>query len=97
MKNSKAAEEAKYIKEQVAFCKRIKAIRIKQKRTKIDVAVEAELNPNYYGRIERGLTGIIRFYTLDKIREALGVKWVDILGPNNPIVTFLEETNDETE
>ncbi len=79
------------------LCKRIIELRLKQKRPRVDVAVGANLNPNYYGRIERGITGYMRMSTLIKIKQSLGVKWVDILGPKDPMLAFLDEKEYEDE
>lgn len=97
MKHAKAKRDPKMIKEQMLFCKRIMRIRLQQKRSRIDVAIEANLNPNYYGRIERGKTGATNMCTLEKIRRALDVKWKDIFGPTNPILALLQGTDEDNE
>lgn len=96
MKHREAKRDLKMIKEQRLFCKRIMGIRLQQKRTRLDVAIEADLNPNYYGRFERGKTGATNMYTLEKIRKALGIKWKDIFGPTNPILALLEGTDEDS-
>ncbi len=68
---------------------RMKIIRAKQKRSLIDVAVAAEINPNYYARIERGKSGNMRITTIIKIRRGLEVSWAELLGEDHVLVYFL--------
>lgn len=79
------------------LCKKFMEIRLQQKRSRVDVAVGADLNPNYYGRIERGMTGGMHWNTFNGIRRSLGVKWVDIFGPDNSILYILEGTDKDDE
>lgn len=84
------------LKRQKLLCQRIMKIRLGQKRTRLDVAIEADLNPNYYGKIERGKTGSIGMRTLDKIRQSLGLKWGE-LDPGFEFLSFLDEPNKDSE
>jgi len=97
MKHRVRERDPEAIKEQKLICKRIMKIRLMQKRTRIDVAIGADMNPNYYGRVERGMTGVMGMRMLCKIRESLGVKWKDIFGSENAILVLLQGTDEDSE
>ncbi|MFA5932860.1 MAG: helix-turn-helix transcriptional regulator [Microgenomates group bacterium] len=84
------------LKRQKLLCQRIIQIRLEQKRTRVDVAVGADLNPNYYGKIERGKTGSIGMRTLDKIRKSLGIKWKEF-GSDYEFLSFLDGSDEDNE
>ncbi|PIY71657.1 transcriptional regulator [Candidatus Roizmanbacteria bacterium CG_4_10_14_0_8_um_filter_33_9] len=58
--------------------KRIKKIRKSKKLKQVEVAVDAGLNPSYYGKIERGIVN----FSIEKlygIIRALNIKSSDVL------------------
>ena len=57
----------------------LSSIRKQQRYTQKQVAAMAELNPNYYAKVERGY-GIPSLKTLQKIAKALKVSVTDIVG-----------------
>lgn len=58
--------------------KRIKKVRKVKNLKQVEVAVDAGLNPSYYGKIERGLvnSSLEKFY---RILKALNIKSKEIL------------------
>lgn len=56
----------------------IRRARKKAGKKQVEVAVEAEINTSYYGKIERGIVNI-SIEKLYKIIRALNVKSTDIL------------------
>ena len=58
---------------------RLRAIRKEQRYTQVEAAKLADINKNYYAKVERGdLTPSVR--TVKKIAKAFGVNATDILG-----------------
>lgn len=57
----------------------LSTIRKQQRYTQKEVADMADLNPNYYAKVERG-DGIPSLKTLHKIAKALKVSITDIVG-----------------
>lgn len=55
----------------------LKQARIKAKLTQAQAAVTAEVNTNYYARIERGEENP-SFEKLNRIMKALGIKTLDV-------------------
>lgn len=82
------------------MCRKFKEIRLRKKLKQVDVAVAADINPNYYGKIERCLTKNMHMGTFCGLKQALNVKWKEILHPNNYGMILLlpsdDETNDKT-
>ncbi len=75
------------------LCRRIREIRMAQERSRLDVAIGADLNPNYYGRLESGKTGNMHMDTLCGIRHSLRVPWKEIFNTDLELAAFLEEIN----
>jgi transcriptional regulator with XRE-family HTH domain len=71
--------------------RRMKELRVQQKRSLIDAAVDADINPNYYARIERGKSGNPRISTILKIKRGLEVSWAEFLGEDHILVHFLKD------
>lgn len=78
------------------MCRKFKEIRLRKKLKQVDVAVGADINPNYYGQIERGLTKNMHLSTFYGIRQALNAKWKEILHPNNYGMILILPSDDET-
>lgn len=57
---------------------KIKQLRIKKQMTQTETAIQADIDPSYYPRIERGESNIT-LETLFKLVKALKVKSSDIL------------------
>ena len=55
------------------IAERMKALRLQKKWSRLEAAIEADINPNYYSRIERGKTGTMRINTLLKLSRGFGV------------------------
>ena len=91
MYKRKTQRDADAIKWQKDICKKIMRLRLLQRRSRVDVAVGADLNPNYYGRIERGMTGSMGMITLIRIKNSLEVKWSDLFDHDDPVLAFLDE------
>ena len=84
--------KSKYVvsKMQHRIISKIIAIRLRQNRTRLDVAVVADINPNYYGWIERLKTGNMSSVTLEKIKQSLGVSWEEIFSPADHLLAFFK-------
>lgn len=57
---------------------KLKKYRLKKGMKQVDVAQKADLNSNYYAKVERG-EAIPSIITLKKILRALGIKSSEIL------------------
>ena len=69
--------------------KKIKAIRLSKNLSRLDVAIEGGLNPNYYARLERGKTGSIQNKTYIGIKRGLGITWEELFGPDSASGAYL--------
>lgn len=93
--------DPKWMKKQLRWCQKFKKIRLRQKRTKAEIAAGSNLSSNYYGKIENGKTGTMGKMTFRRVRKGLGVKWEEFFKPNDPMYFLIfrgtEETDDEND
>lgn len=75
--------------------KNVKSIRLQRELTQVEVAVEGGINPNYYGKIERGKIKNITLDTLFRIKKAYHISWKELLAPDDPILPFLSSLEND--